>query len=203
MKHINNYITEKLKISKNQKIKYTLFPETLEELKEMIEKEIEKNGTKCSLNHIDTSKIKDMNMLFYNNKTFDGDISEWDVSNVTDMSFMFMYSDYTGKNGDISDWDVSSVKSMVAMFRNSEFNEDISRWDISSVQDMSYMFSLSKFNQDISKWDVSKVTNMNDMFSNSAFNQDISKWKINPKCRVNDMFTKCNILPAFKPGAML
>ena len=100
MKNLNIYITEKLKISKNQKIKYTLFPKNPKELKVMIEKEIEKNGNECSLNHIDTSKIKDMNMLFYSNtnKTFDGDISEWDVSNVTDMSFMFMYSDYTGKN---------------------------------------------------------------------------------------------------------
>ena len=64
MKPINNYISEKLKITKNQKIKYTLFPKNPKELKGMIEKEIEKNGTECSLNHIDTSKIKDMNMYF-------------------------------------------------------------------------------------------------------------------------------------------
>ena len=46
--------------------------------------------------------------MFYRSK-FNGDISGWNVSNVTDMSGMFYKSEF---NGDISCWDVSSVTNM-------------------------------------------------------------------------------------------
>jgi surface protein len=45
----------------------------------------------------------------YDLNAFNGDISQWDVSNVTDMSFMFYRSNFTG---DISKWDVSNVTNM-------------------------------------------------------------------------------------------
>ena len=90
MKTFKQHILEKLKVSKPT---YTLFPETTDELKQMIKDEISKNGNGCSLNHIDVSKITDMSFLFYGSK-FDGDISEWNVSNVKDMSRMFGWSKF-------------------------------------------------------------------------------------------------------------
>ena len=56
-----------------------------------------------------------------------GNISYWDVSNVTLMSFMFSCSQF---NGDISKWDVSNVTNMYYMFFKSQFNSDISRWTV-------------------------------------------------------------------------
>ena len=87
MKSFKQHILEKLKVSSKRNT-HTLFPETLEELYAMITDEIYKHGYECSLNHIDVSKITNMSQLFLDSK-FNGDISEWDVSNVENMGFMF------------------------------------------------------------------------------------------------------------------
>ena len=42
-----------------------------------------------------------MNSMFHKSG-FDGDISEWNVSNVENMEGMFYKSKFTGENGDIS-----------------------------------------------------------------------------------------------------
>ena len=43
-------------------------------------------------------------------------------------------------NGNISNWDVSNVTNMERMFSGSSFNQDISSWDVSNVTNMSEMF---------------------------------------------------------------
>src|SRR5574344_1890217 len=98
-------------------------PKTKDELKTLINKTIEEQGTACNLNFIDTSLITDMSKMFFNS-LFNGDISSWDVSNVTNMGYMFSHSKKF--NGNISSWDVSNVTDMGSMFYNSKFNSDIS-----------------------------------------------------------------------------
>ena len=45
-------------------------------------------------------------------------------------------------NGDLSGWDVSRVTNMRTMFYSaSSFNGDISKWDVSRVTDMSWTFA--------------------------------------------------------------
>ena len=128
--------------------------------------------------HFVTSKVKNMNRLFYNDYNFNQDISRWDVSNVIDMSGMFY--DASLFNYDISVWDVSKVTSMSGMFYSTSLNEDISTWDVSNVTNMSSMFYAASFNQDISTWDVGNVKYMSHMFrSNSYFNQDLTTWNVN------------------------
>jgi surface protein len=86
-----------------------------------------------------------MEAMFQCAVSFNGDISGWDVSKVTNMSYMF--SCYTEGQEVVS-----------------AFNGDISKWNVSKVTNMRCMFQHAvSFNGDISGWDVSNVTNMQDM----------------------------------------
>jgi len=94
------------------------------------------------------------------------------------MAYMFENSRF---NGDISNWNVSNVRNMAYMFKNSRFNGDISNWDVSNIRNMDYMFKNSNFNGDISNWNISNVTNMKEMFKGvtlSTENYDalLSSW---------------------------
>ena len=68
-----------------------------------------------------------MRYMFSKSK-FNGDISQWDVSNVYDMNSMFAYSSFTCENGDISKWDVSKVKDMSYMFDESPLEKNPPKW---------------------------------------------------------------------------
>ena len=173
--HVNGYRTADYKISVTKNTKNS--PITLAKLKEMI-----KNHEDIS--KVNTSEITDMSRLFpieFGTSDFNYDISNWDVSNVKDMSFMFDTSHF---NGNIANWDVSNVTNMLGMFEYAvDFNSDISNWDVSNVRNMKVMFdSALSFNQDISNWDVSNVRNMIGMFESkddcSNFNQNIEKWNV-------------------------
>ena len=117
-----------------------------------------------------------------------GHISNWDTSNVTDMSNLF--SDASSFNQDIGSWDVSNVTTMSQMFYSSTFNGSIGSWDVSNVANMSQMFrENTAFNQDIDSWDVSSVTNMYMTFLSAAsFNQDISSWNVSSVETMYGMF---------------
>ena len=199
MKSLACYIQEKLVIKKSTSFNPKYFPQTKEELREIIEQRIKIEGSEVDLNDIDVSRIIDMSDLF-RGLDFNGDISNWDVYNVTDMENMFW--ECKNFNQDISTWNVSNVTNMDSMFwRCKSFNQDISDWDVSKVKDMYGMFfGCESFNQDISLWDVSKVLNMSHMFYDcKSFNQDISTWDVSNVKNKSGIFLKCPIQEKYKP----
>ncbi len=114
------------------------------------------------------------------------DLSNLDVSQIEDLSFIFRYSPY---NGDLSKWNVSSCKNIDCMFGRSKFNNDsLKDWNISNVIKMNYTFYKSIFNGDVSKWDISNVLNMYSTFELSPFDGDISKWNFNKNINCDEIF---------------
>ena len=112
--------------------------------------------------------------------------NQWDVSNVTTISYMFWYTLF---NGNISLWNTAHVTDMSHVFDDSSFNRSIALWDTSSVTDMSYMFySADAFDQPIGGWNTSAVTNMKYLFASSNFNQDIGSWDTSSVTDMSYMF---------------
>ena len=91
MKNINNYILEKLKKinSNTSTIVYTEHPKDIDELRKILIKRLKKDKD-ANLNDIDVSNIDYMRQLFLKLDPHNIDISEWDVSKVTNFSGMFM-----------------------------------------------------------------------------------------------------------------
>lgn len=129
-----------------------------------------------------------------------------DLSNCTTLYGMFRLSPF---NSDISNWDVSNIEDMSYMFYEAtSFNQDISSWNTSSVTNMSWMFARGdfysidmSFNQDIGGWDTSNVTNMEGMFHrSSAFNQDLTGWCVtNITSEPTDFAVECPLEESNKP----
>ncbi len=148
---------------------------------------------------LDTSKVISMKGMFLNAcslKTVD--ISGFNTSNVSDMSFMFASTVSANEMSftelDVSNWDTSSVTTMDRMFQLCSSLEElnVSGWNTSKVTTMSGMFQRCKslHTLDVSNWDTSSVENLSFMFhcENMPLGTiDVSKWDVS-KVRTFDHF---------------
>eukprot|EP00980_Cylindrotheca_fusiformis_P006511 scaffold1381_cov64-Cylindrotheca_fusiformis.AAC.9 len=128
----------------------------------------------------DTSAATDMSYMFVGSSAFNQDISSWDTGNVVD--FTGMFTDCESFNQDIGKWNVTSGERFSWMFSGAEiFNQDLNSWSAaSSMKEIYGMFEDAKsFNGDISSWDISQVTDLSSVFAGaSSFNSDITNWNV-------------------------
>lgn len=117
-------------------------------------------------------------------KVLYGDISRWNVSQVTDMSYLFCLQTYFNDN--INTWDVSNVTDMSYMFfRASSFNQPVDHWDVRNVVDMSSMFHEARsFSQSLQSWDMTNVYTLTGMLCKAdAF---VNSSNLSPKWTAHD-----------------
>ena len=184
------------------------------DMSEMFYNCIKLNGP-SNIGQWDVSQVRDMRGMFRSEilfrnvydeflyySSFNQEILNWSVANVTNMSRMF--SGAGSFNQYIGNWNVSQVRNMEAMFFYAySFNQNIGSWDVGNVTDMSSMFlSARSFNQEIGSWNVSNVTNMAEMFlckppwwTNApcgVFNQNIGDWDVSNVTDMHAMFSTRN-----------
>ncbi|MDO5062288.1 MAG: BspA family leucine-rich repeat surface protein [Peptostreptococcaceae bacterium] len=138
----------------------------------------------------DTSNVTDMSLMFRKTAKADPDVSNWNVSNVTKMSFMF--TETAKADPDVSKWDVSNVTTMGGMFGSAQqADPNVSNWDVSNVWNMMQMFQRAeKANPGVSEWDVSNVTTMDGMFDSAQqANPNVSKWDVSNVKSMEGMFS--------------
>lgn len=170
MKKLSNIIQEDFKLKKKGSIKkiYSCQPATYKELRAIVKKRLAEDKD-ADLNDIDVSNITDMSQrnedacygLFFKLDPHNIDISQWDMSNVEDISFMF--DSCKNFNCDLSNWDVSKVHNARATFRDCRsFNgAGLEYWTPLKTEDMNSMFmGCWSLNCDLSSWDVSNVETM-------------------------------------------
>lgn len=125
------------------------------------------NGTIYYYSELDKIYLnEDCSFMFYNLTLDNIDLSSFDTSNVTNMSYMFNGLLFEDKL-DLTTFNTSNVTNMRRMFSENEINEiDLSSFDTSNVIDMNRMFynSFVLTTLDLSSFNTKNVTDMGYMF---------------------------------------
>lgn len=153
---------------------------------------------KLDLTNWDVSQVRDLSHLFASSAlTQIGSLDRWDVSKATTMEFMFNATKFTDI-GNLDQWQVGNVTNMGGMFGGSDLTNvgKLANWDVHNVTTMYSMFngcSLKKL--DLSKWDVANVTSMTNMFHNSALTDlgDLSNWQVGNVTNFSSMFDESKV----------
>lgn len=134
-----------------------------------------------------------------------GDIKDWNVANIKDMSGLSLLTKGLGASIDVSSWDVSRVTNMAYMFGSASASIsntntiDLSGWDVSKVRSMEGMFRGRGLASGLQTWDISSVTTLDHMFQdNDQFEESLLMWNLNKDVSKVQMFDESDWLNTFK-----
>lgn len=131
------------------------------------------------LNKLNTSSLKDIGAMFSNcNSLTSLDLSDWDTSNINNVTSWLSTNDATGlfeycfKLVDLKlprKFITAKVNNISGMFNNTRLTSlDLSDWDTSNVYNMRHLFhnstALERLN--LAGWDASRVSDTSWIFSN-------------------------------------
>ncbi|MEM4221764.1 MAG: BspA family leucine-rich repeat surface protein [Thermoplasmata archaeon] len=190
------------------------------ELRKLIKKVLKKQ---IKLNDIDVSEIQDFSYVFKNfkfksqygsienwnvskgkkfknmfeNSNVNFDLSNWNMTNAIDCSYMFSYcEDFEGIG--LNKWFLPNLKNAESMFENCfNFDNDLSNWNMQNVQNLNGMFySCYKFRGiGLNKWLINLNSNpycLDYTFTNCyQLDFDISNWKIHIPIALSNTFDNC------------
>ena len=140
-------------------------------------------------------------MIEYGKYTNVDPLAEWDVSNVTNMAYMFFGTDNLQNVDGLSEWETGNVQYLTGLFSEAKALSDISgmsEWDTGNVVSLYNTFYGTKQLKNIdalAEWDVSNVQSMGQMFTESGIqNVDgASRWITTSLKYVNGMFAYSDI----------
>lgn len=131
------------------------------------------------------------------------DVSNWNISNVTDVSYMFSECFNLISIIGIEDFISNSINDISHMFNrcSSLLSLNISNWNTSNVKDLSYFcYNCSSLeNINISNWDTSNIISFYNSFNNCGFTTlDLSGWNFESAKSLQNMLSNCRNLTELK-----
>jgi len=172
----------------------------------------EKNG----LNEIELQEVeqlKDLSHMFtfaYSIKNFDF-LSEWDLSNVENISYMFAATNINDLRS-VSGWNTRNIKNMTGLFcleydktPNSITDlNPLKNWDVSNIEDISFMFGGRKISslKSLERWELFKIKSLEGMFRKCEFLnglEGIENWNLFSCKNIKDMFYQCKGIKSLVP----
>ena len=159
-----------------------------------------KNLTQEIVDCIDTTNCQNMRFLFYESELDEIDLSGWDTSNVTDMSYMFGYTKSLKEVTLGGEFDTSKVKDFSYMFDNSTLSKaPVQQMDFSSASNVTGMF---QYCRNITELDFSGKTFGSELTSISSISSDCGSMKTflfqnvtaENLSSINGLFMRCDSL---------
>ncbi|MFP1691549.1 BspA family leucine-rich repeat surface protein [Gardnerella vaginalis] len=146
-----------------------------------------------SINNFDISYVTDMSYLFKNSSLTDFSfLSGWDVSNVTNMESMFEGCTNLDDISGLSKWNVGNVRNMEGMFAS--VIKDENKRDSFDPEGYEGLMAIKSL-KPLSNWNVGNVGDMNRMFEGCTRLKDftgLEKWDTKNVSSMIGMFRYCN-----------